>query len=73
MLSEVAVVLFESGQVVPVAQFAVGVSAALVSVVVVAVVVAAAAAVVVVAVAELVDWQVVGNTVFDLAALRYFL
>lgn len=70
MLSEVAVVLFESGQVVPVAQFAVGVSAALVSVVVVAVVVAA---VVVVAVAELVDWQVVGNTVFDLAALRYFL
>lgn len=71
MLSEVAVVLFESGQVVPVAQFAVGVSAALVSVVVVAVVVAAAA--VVVAVAELVDWQVVGNTVFDLAALRYFL
>lgn len=71
MLSEVAVVLFESGQVVPVAQFAVGVSAALVSVVVVAVVVAAA--VVVVAVAELVDWQVVGNTVFDLAALRYFL
>lgn len=72
MLSEVAVVLFESGQVVPVAQFAVGVSAALVSVVVVAVVVAAAA-VVVVAVAELVDWQVVGNTVFDLAALRYFL
>lgn len=70
MLSEVAVVLFESGQVVPVAQFAVGVSAALVSVVV-AVVVAAAA--VVVAVAELVDWQVVGNTVFDLAALRYFL
>lgn len=72
MLSEVAVVLFESGQVVPVAQFAVGVSAALVSVVV-AVVVVAAAAVVVVAVAELVDWQVVGNTVFDLAALRYFL
>lgn len=71
MLSEVAVVLFESGQVVPVAQFAVGVSAALVSVVVAVVVVAAAA--VVVAVAELVDWQVVGNTVFDLAALRYFL
>lgn len=71
MLSEVAVVLFESGQVVPVAQFAVGVSAALVSVVVAVVV--AAAAVVVVAVAELVDWQVVGNTVFDLAALRYFL
>lgn len=71
MLSEVAVVLFESGQVVPVAQFAVGVSAALVSVVVAVVVVAAA--VVVVAVAELVDWQVVGNTVFDLAALRYFL
>lgn len=71
MLSEVAVVLFESGQVVPVAQFAVGVSAALVSVV--AVVVVVAAAVVVVAVAELVDWQVVGNTVFDLAALRYFL
>lgn len=70
MLSEVAVVLFESGQVVPVAQFAVGVSAALVSVVVAVVV---AAAVVVVAVAELVDWQVVGNTVFDLAALRYFL
>lgn len=70
MLSEVAVVLFESGQVVPVAQFAVGVSAALVSVVVAVVVVAAA---VVVAVAELVDWQVVGNTVFDLAALRYFL
>lgn len=71
MLSEVAVVLFEFGQVVPVAQFAVGVSAALVSVVVAVVVVAAA--VVVVAVAELVDWQVVGNTVFDLAALRYFL
>lgn len=66
MLFEVAVVLFGSGQVVPVAQFAVWVSAALVSVVVV---VAAA----VVAVAELVDWQVVGNTVFDLAALRYFL
>lgn len=65
MLFEVAVVLFGSGQVVPVAQFAVWVSAALVSVVVVAAAV--------VAVAELVDWQVVGNTVFDLAALRYFL
>ena len=68
-LLEVVVVIFVSGLAVAVAQIVVWLFVELVAAAVVVVAVVAA----VVVVAEIAGWQVVKNTVFDLAAWRYFL
>ena len=67
-LLEVVVVIFVSGLAVAVAQIVVWLFVELVAAAAVVAVVAA-----VVVVAEIAGWQVVKNTVFDLAAWRYFL
>ena len=67
-LLEVVVVIFVSGLAVAVAQIVVWLFVELVAAAAVVVAVAA-----VVVVAEIAGWQVVKNTVFDLAVWRYFL